>query len=166
MAALQCATVTYKQEIKMICLFILIAVASVSADWNIFRSFFSAPVQQPKLRSQKFKVPLVRVDGLKFANEPADSRFPSDLNCKIIYHRVVINREQDDEGFDEVNYRIEIEAISVDDNFLGRIFLLHEMQLKNYESIEQAKAAAQEVAPLGSVEKCFPEVISAAASEI
>lgn len=152
----------------MICLFILIAAASVAADWNIFRSFFSAPVQQPKVRSQKIKVPLVRVDGLKFANEPADSRFPSDLNCKIIYHRVVINREQDDDddGFDEVNYRIEIEAISVDDNFLGRIFLLHEMQLNNYESIEQAKAAAQEVAPLGSVEKCFPEVISAAASEI
>jgi len=162
----------------MICLLILAAFVQLSASFNIVgallhfqRSIFSldqrpmivvveSQTETKKVSERPVRIPISRTDGLKFVVEPADSIYPPELQCKIIYHRLVIEREVDEDGFDEVTYRIQFEAIPINDAFLGRIFLLHEMELKNIPSIAEAKDEAEQFAALGSVESCFPEVIS------
>lgn len=158
----------------MIFLFVLLASMQASAFFNVVsaalnfqRSIFRLDTRPDIIvvessasqNSRSLRVPISRTDGLKLAVEPENSIYPKDLQCKIIYHRVVIERELDEDGYDDVTYRIQFEAIPLDDQYLGRIFLLHEMELKNFDTIEEAKEEAQKFSKIGNVENCFPEVI-------
>lgn len=105
-----------------------------------------------KLQPPPPKIAVTRTDGLPFESVPEG--FPLDLSCRIINHRLKIQR--DEQG--TKSFRVEIEGVPEDKEYAVRVFLLHEMEMFFVEDMDDVLMEAQQTFPINSVESCFPEL--------